>query len=58
MVLHGSVVICLGIDVNSRSSAWLGKICAASSWVYNKQSLARDTCQTSDEPNCNKKIQV
>lgn len=25
MILHGSIVICIGIDVNSLSSAWLGK---------------------------------
>lgn len=25
MILHGSIVICIGIDVNSLSSAWLGR---------------------------------
>lgn len=46
------------IDVNSRSSAWQGKCAASSSprGSNNNPSLAGDTSQTSDEPNCNQKF--
>lgn len=59
MILHGSIVKCMGIDVNSLSSAWLEKstpLLRPHVGLITNQSLARDISQTSDKPNCNKKF--
>lgn len=48
--LHGIIVICFGIDVNSLSSARLGGACATCG-----SGLARDTSQSSDKPKCKKR---
>lgn len=60
MKLHGSIVICIGIDVNSLFSAWQEKSAASLSphGSNNIQSLARDISQISDKPNCNKNSSI
>lgn len=61
MKLHGSIVICIGIDVNSLFSAWQQKsvrLLCPPRGSDNNQSLARDISQMSDKPNCNKNSSI
>lgn len=51
--LHGIIVICFGIDVNSLSSARLGG--GGGACATCGSGLARDTSQSSDKPKCKKR---